>query len=270
MLLELVKSVEKDSPMANEITILKVSKKGKKYLVETSDKEYPFDEDTLLEFGIFKDRVFSKADFEKILSKRDANNAFNNALTYLGIGMKSTAEVKKNLEKRDYHQDIIEETINRLEKLGYLNDLDYGRHILNYYKTRKGPHFITNKLYEKKVGRNIIEKVLTEYSEEAEAEDIKRLVGRDSSMLSEYPILKQRQLIADKLIRNGFSPHLVYEIVREYELIDESDNKLLVDLHKQQRLLAAKNLTPQQRKQKLIQALMNKGYEYQKISSLIE
>lgn len=256
--------------MENDITIVKLTKKGKKYLVVTSGDNYTFDEDTIIEFGIFKDKVFSKQEFARIVNKGVANQAFNQALIYLGSSLKSIYEVRTYLEKKNYPAEVIETTVSRLIGLGYLNDLQYAKSLFNHYKTTKGPRFVESKLYEKHVSRNIIEDVLNEYSEAEEANDIRNLIEKAAPKLTEYPLNKQRQLLVGKLIRNGFTANLVYQIVKEYELIDDSDNRLLLDLQKQQRLLARKNLTPQQRKQKLIQSLMSKGYEYQKISSLLE
>ena len=257
--------------MSDEVRILKLTKKKKNYIITTDEKEYIFDEDTIVEFGLFKDKVFSKTQFKEILKKRDANNSFNLALKYLSISIKSQNEVEKYLEKKDINKSIINKTIIRLRQFGYLDDKTYALKLLQYYQSsNKGPQFISKKLYDKKIDRKIIESTMASFTEDIEKAIINKTLAKEANKYKEYPILKQRQVLSDKLIRNGFTPSLVFSIIREYDLIDESHNKLLLDIEKQKRLLANKDLTDSQKKQKIMQSLVSKGYDYHKISSLLE
>jgi regulatory protein len=257
--------------MSDEIVILKLEKKKNKYLLTTSEKEYFFDEDTIIEYGLFKDQVFLKAKFDEILNKRDQNNAFNSSLRLLARGMKSVKEIEDYLQKKNISEDITEATILRLQSFGYLNDVELAKYLLQYYiNNNKGPRYISQKLSEKKVARAVTEKVLEDYTEKQEEDIIIKLIDKLEPNNRNYPIAKQKQLLSDRLIRSGFSSNIVYSIINNTEFKDESDDQLLIDYEKQKRLLSNKDIDEYQKKQKIIKSLLNKGYEFHKISAIIE
>lgn len=257
--------------MSEEIRISKLSKKKKNYIVTVDTKEYIFDEDTLVQFGLYQDRIFSKTEFDNILLKRDNNQAFNMALKYLALGMKSISEIIKHLEKKAFDNSIIDDVISRLKQLGYLDDIQYSKNTLQYYQSsKKGPQYIIKKLYEKNISRKVIEEVIQEYTEEREYEIIDGIIQKEQDKHTQYPIKKQRQLISEKLIRNGFTPSIVFSIINEMDLIDNSEEKLKSDYNKILKTSKFNNLSEQDKKQKIITSLINKGYEYQNILSLLE
>ena len=53
----------------NEIKIIALEKKprSKKFKVITNEEDYNFSEEMLIKYHIFKDQVFTKKEFEKIL-----------------------------------------------------------------------------------------------------------------------------------------------------------------------------------------------------------
>ena len=257
--------------MSDEVVILKVEKKKNKYLITSSDKEYFFDEDTIIEYGVFKDQVFSKSKFDEILNKRNQNNAFNSSLKLLGRGMKSVKEIEEYLQKKDISQEIIHPTIQRLQSFGYLNDVELAKYLMQHYiNSNKGPRYIYQKLSEKRIARSIIEEVLSDYTEKQEEDIIIQLVEKIEPNNRKYPISKQKQLLSDRLTRTGFSSNIVYSIINNTDFKDESDDQLLIDYEKQKRLYASKDIDEYQKKQKIIKSLLNKGYEFHKISSIIE
>ena len=58
----------KDSLM-NDVKIISVEAKKSYYLVTTSINDYKFDEDTIVKYEVFNDKVYDKKEFDFILNK---------------------------------------------------------------------------------------------------------------------------------------------------------------------------------------------------------
>ena len=67
----------------NNITILNVTKKNKKFIVETTKDTIELDEDTIIQYGVFKDKVFTTEEFEQIILKGLENKSLLKALNYI-------------------------------------------------------------------------------------------------------------------------------------------------------------------------------------------
>ena len=145
--------------MIKEIMILGLEKKprSKKYKVITSGDDYTFSEDMIIKYQIFKDKVFTNKEFEKILADSLKDDYFNKVLNYISASPKSEFEIVKYIhEKESKTKDKltnkqIYEIISRVKELGYLNDESLCDSVLDYYiRNKKGPLFIKNKLKDKK------------------------------------------------------------------------------------------------------------------------
>ena len=81
----------------NEIKIIALEKKprSKKYKVITNEENYNFSEEMLIKYHIFKDQVFTKKEFEKILDDSLVDDYFNKVINLLSISLKSESEIIK-------------------------------------------------------------------------------------------------------------------------------------------------------------------------------
>lgn len=257
--------------MPAKIKITKVSKVRKNYQVETNIGKYTFDEETLIKYQVFKDKEFTKAKFAEILNEVKINKIYNKTLNYLSYRMRSHYEVKEYLAKNDLNFSEADRVINRLKTHGYIDDEKFAKYFYDYYmRKNKGPKYIEQKLYEKRINKTIINDVVGGYSQKDQEEKIKQIVEKEAKSLITYPVKKQRQKLISKLIRAGFVGEIVYTIVNTAKLVDNSDERLEKDFQKQLKRLEHKNLETYEIKQKIIASLIAKGYEYQKIKELLE
>ena len=60
------------------------------------------------------------------------------ALTYLGTRMRSEYEMRSYLQKKQYREDEIEQTIERLKGYGYIDNNRYNRDLYLDEKTSSG------------------------------------------------------------------------------------------------------------------------------------
>ena len=260
-----------------EITIISIEKKprSKKYNVITSEDDYTFSEDMIIKYHIFKDKVFTKKEFDQILEDSVVDEYFNKILNLLSISIKSEYEVRKYISdleiknKNKLNKNKKEDLISRLKELGYLNDETLVNHLVDYYyRNNKGPLFIKQKLHEKKVEDNLLNKVNEYYTIEMEKEKIDYIISKEKN--DSYTIKKFKLNLINKLLRNGFNSGIVYRKVEDLEVIDNSESLIEKDFIKVLNKVEKKDKTDYEKKQYVINSLLQKGYEYNIINNYIK
>lgn len=251
--------------MKNEITIVSIEKKKTKYVVTTNDGEYDFDEDTIIRFYVFKDKVFSKDEFSNILESVNVNKAMNKAINYLSFKSRTINEMDKYLYEFENRSLVIDKLI----ELGYLNDESYSKSYLDYcIRNKKGPLFFENKLLEKGIDKELISKYKAMYTDDNQINSIKMITDSFVLKNNTKPVNKIKTSLINKLIRDGFEKEFIYNFISRYEFIDNSLDSLKRDYEK--KLLQLKNRYDDEYeiKKRLTAYLINKGYDYSNIKNL--
>jgi regulatory protein len=261
-----MKLAEKDSLMENEIIIESITKKKKGYTVKTNEGTYLFDEDTLIQHTLSKNKTISKKEFDRIMEDLAFNKNFNRTIQYLKYGMRSVFEIRKYLKEETH----IEKIIFKLQQLGYVDDGRLARLKMDYYyRQGKGPNYIRQKLLQIHIENSIIEAVMQEYKENEQINIIEKQIDQASKQNKILPVAKQKQKIYQKLLRNGFDSSTILSILNKTVFVDESDEQLMKDLNKIW-LRYENKLNQTELKQKVYAALLNKGYSYAKIKDAWE
>lgn len=81
--------------MAQDIRIISIEKKRKKYKIETNLDTHTLEEDIIIKYNIFKDKVFKEEEFKKILEENKNVASFNQVLNFLSYRARSISEVKE-------------------------------------------------------------------------------------------------------------------------------------------------------------------------------
>ena len=107
--------------------------------------------------------------FEKIIHESHKFDCEKKALRYVSMGMngiKSELEIVNYLKKKKFENEIINQTVNRLKKLNYINDREFAVKFTDYKMRTKtvGLNFIKNELMRKGIKRDIIEEIVGAYS----------------------------------------------------------------------------------------------------------
>lgn len=249
------------------IQIINISKSNKHYLVQTNKAEYKIDEDTIIKYNIFKDAKFSSKEFTKIINEATINSLFIKTLNYLSYGPKTTKEIERYLEKYQVPAKDQTTIIKKLTSFGYLDDLQYAKNVIIYESTvkRRGPKYIINKLQTKGISLEIINNLITTYDENLQIENIKYIATKEQKIKSKLPVKRQKQVITNKLLRQGFENYLVYDYVNNLKIEDDSREMLCKDFEKIVNRYEKKDFSSAEKRNKIITYLLNKGYEYTNI-----
>lgn len=126
--------------------------------------------------------------------------ARDKAIRYIGISKKTEYEVRKKLKGLKVTSSVIDEEIEYLKELGFLDDKDYVKSFVRQSEKMQNYSIyeITNKLLQKGIKASIIDEEIELLKEtDYEQKVVDRLV---SGKLKDYDELKQKQY----LYRRGF------------------------------------------------------------------
>ena len=239
------------------------------------DEKYAFsvDEDVLLKFELKKGKEIDSFLISQIQYQDDIQKAYSSALGYLAYRMRSEAEVRLFLKKKEIEEALINETVHKLYRFHYLNDEDFAKAYVRTHVSggNKGPITLQLELKEKGIRENIIQEALLEYPFEVQVEHAKHLA--EKSMKKEKNVSERalKQKLEQMLIRKGFNRDCI-KISLEDVQIEKDDEEQWDSLcfHAEKivrRYRAYEGFTFQQ---KVKQALYRKGFPLELIDRYLD
>lgn len=252
--------------------ITKIEKKKRLYLLEldSSDKLY-ITEDTIVHFMLSKDKEISKEELETIRRFAQFSYGKNLGLYYISFKQRTKKEVADYLRKYEIEEEYIPEIIAKLEEEKWINDETY---VATYIRQNglngdKGPAVLRQKLQLKGIDKTTIDEVLAEadFSEVAERVAEKLLRKYDGKL----PGRALQDKLTQGLLNKGFSYDLAKASVGRLDLEEDEETVTALlekELDKQYRKYSRK-YDGFELQQRLIQALMRKGYDYNAVRSAL-
>jgi len=138
--------------------------------------------------------------------------AKSQALRFLAYRNRSTHEIRTFLTKKNYEEKIVEEVVNYLEELGYLNDYQFCQFWIEDRSRFKpmGKRRIYNELLIKGINPEIIKEALKiSFDEEREREIAISLVKK------KMKIYDSKEKMARFLYNRGFDTGLIRQIISQ-------------------------------------------------------
>lgn len=201
-----------------------VKKKDGMYNVELEDgSKLLIHEDLILKYDLLLKRELDDKDYKLISDENMSYSAYNKAIKYIGIRMRSIFELRSYLKKYVDNENIINQVVDKLLSQGYLNDEMFARSYVNdrIALSTDGPYKIHNSLKEHRISEKDIEDALAAYTEDIQIEKIKKYIEKSikSNTNKGYMLLKQK--ILANLINMGYNRHTVLDELSNYNPDDE-------------------------------------------------
>lgn len=250
-----------------EIKNIRKLKNGKYELTLISgDKVITYDEVIIKNNLLYKKDITSK-EIDEIEKLNTFYDIYNKAIKHISKKMRSTKEIKEYLEGYDLSGKEEEELINKLKKIGMINDEMYVKAYVSdkIHLSSDGPNKIKNELLKNNIKGEIIDEELSKIDEEELINKVKRIINKKvrTSKTSSY---NTRQKIYLELTNLGYSKELIdkcYNDDRDDESFLERDfNKIYKDVSRKE---TDENKIYLKIKQKLYQ----KGYKLEQIDRII-
>lgn len=137
------------------------------------------------------------------------------AFFLLKLRDRSIGEMEEKLKRKEYSADEISKTMAFLIEKDFLDDERFARNFVRFKKSLKptGKYYLQNKLRQKKIDNEIIEKVLLENVDGAE--EISDAADRWLAKNKKVPKEKLYEKLSRYLVSRGFEWEKVREVVQK-------------------------------------------------------
>lgn len=206
------------------ITALEIQKRDKERVNVYIDDEFAFGL-TLIEAAKLRKGQTLTAEEIAILTHEDAiNQAVNRAIDFLSYRPRSSEEVRRNLVKKDIPETVVSIAMDRLQELGYLDDMAFARFWIENRDTFKprGPRALRFELRQKGIGDDILDPL---FEEMLDVQDSAYRVAK--KQLRQYKGKTRHEFkhkLSGKLQRRGFDYSVIKDVIQSlFEELDETD-----------------------------------------------
>lgn len=175
--------------------------------------------ETLLNFGIRTGDEIGEEKLKALQATEDLQSAKTVALRSLSRRQRTEKEIRDKLRENEFADDEIQQTIEHLKSLGYLNDEQFARDYIRHQLALrpKGKFVLTQKLLLLGVKKETIDAALNESfqetSQEAAALEAAQKFIKKSSRSRDDP-QKTKHKLAAFLTRRGFPWDVVSPILK--------------------------------------------------------
>ena len=138
-------------------------------------------------------------------------------LNALAVRAKSRGELAAHLKRRGIPMDVASEVLDRLERSGLINDLDFARAWSTSRLASKkiSKRVLAQELRKKEVSDDLIALALDEISVEDEFEAALQLGSRKARSLQNYAEDVRERRITSALARKGYNYSIISRVLRE-------------------------------------------------------
>lgn len=164
-----------------------------------------------------EDQEISDVELETFRREYLFKRAMNHALASLQYTEKCEMDIRKKLADAWFDSEIVEKTIDKLKKYGYLDDYRYACCMIRKYAAKKSKKAIMYQLMAKKVEQSIVERAFEDVALPDEYDILKE------NILQKYAVKEisdKREKIIAYYIRKGYSYYLVSRCLKDILLMD--------------------------------------------------
>ena len=243
--------------------INKFKKVGKsKYKIIFDNTDITLYEDVILKYDLL---IKSEVDIDlidKIIKENEHYDAFYSALNYIEIKMRNKKEIISYLKKKEFNDEIINETINKLEKLNLLNSKSYIQAFVNdkINLSSDDPYKIKKSLLEFDFNEEDIDNYLNTIDENIWLEKLKKIANKKKSIMKSKSYYMFVSKMKNDLYNLGYDKYMIENVLSN---IEYDSNALSKDLEKANKKFKGD-------KTKIINSLLRKGYSYEEINTFLK
>ena len=213
-----------EGQMAGRITALEPQKRSRDRVNVYLDDVFAFGLAALIAANL---RVGMTLTDDKIAALRladEVERAHEEALNYLSYRPRSEAELQSHLLKSDFAEATVADVLDRLREVGLVDDDAFARYwVENRARFRpRGKRMLVQELRQKDIASSVIETTLTQYDEVAAAQQV---AAEQARRLAHLPPDLFRRRLWDRLMRRGFSPDIIQEVLATQPFFQQLDTE---------------------------------------------
>ncbi len=219
-------------------------------------------EESLIRHRLLSDRELTEEELKEIHQSIQYDEAYVGALKYISYKLRSHHEIRDHLAE-EYEPHVVDDVVERLQDENYVNDEMYAEALKNTMlnTSDKGPGMLERELKKHRIDEGIIFRKTSDFSEAVDSERMNKLKEKE---LKRYKGSKRHfsMKLQEKLMTRGYykehfdlitfegdfdeTPYFEREFEKTYRRYRGRHEGYIL-------------------KQKLTEALLRKGYEYELI-----
>jgi regulatory protein len=190
--------------MARTITALRFQKRNKDRVNVYLDDQFAFGLAAVEAAHLRVGQALGDDDIARLQQRDDVERAYERALNFLSYRPRSEAEVRRNLGKKKVADEVVEEVVERLVRIGMLDDQEFARYwVENRVQFNpRGARALRHELWQKGIPASVVDDVLADFDEEAVA---RKAMDSGARRLSHLEPWDFRRKLEAYLARRGFS-----------------------------------------------------------------
>ena len=250
--------------------IIKYKKMSKgRYKITFDTNEMIIYEDVIIKNNLLLTKNISIELLNKIIKENKYYEAYNLALSYLEIKMRTEKEIHDYLYKKDFEKKLINEVINKLKKEGYLDEKHYIEAFINdkINLSSYGPYKIRRSLLDLEINETLIDDYLNTISYETWKNKLIKIIDKRIKLMKNKSLNTVKTKLKIDLYSLGYQNELIEELLQHIEKDDnEALNKDYIKIYNKY----SKKYKSQYLETQIKNALYKKGYKIEDINNIIE
>lgn len=223
-------------------------------------------------FKITLHRYLDAGYVQSLQVQQDVIKATRSAIRRLAAKDYTCQEMRRYLiQNKELNREQADKIVDDLQERGFLNDERYASEKTQYYASLGyGREKILRTLRKKGIDSETIEQALTDLQDDQEEVRAQAMAQRLKLTVKDRSRKMKQQLIASKLIAQGYSPEIARRTASQLDLDDEDEDSALEQtMAKAQRLYAAKH-SGARLQQKILEYCIRKGFSADAVRRKLE
>lgn len=175
------------------------------------------DETVVADLGLHVGQQISEEELQDVVHAELVNKAKERALKLLDYRPRSRKEIAQRLVRADFAEDVVEETLTRLEDLGFIDDKQFSQGWVNHRLAGKGmgKTRIKWELRQKGITTEVAEEALSAVDADVEYESALESARRRWGKDKDPDERTRRRRLAGYLRRQGFDWDTITKVLNE-------------------------------------------------------
>ena len=176
------------------------------------------DENVIIKHRLVTGMEVEESYLNNVIRTEELNKSINVACNYLGFKQRSEKEVRDKLKLKEFDEEIIDDTIEFLNKYGYLNDYNYGKALISEKQNFKkaGKNLLKQELFKKGIDKELITELIEEsFDYDEEYDRAYKLAKKKYNSIRNEDKNSIYRKISSLLARKGYSFDIINSILKE-------------------------------------------------------
>jgi regulatory protein len=189
-----------------EVTSIKPQKNGKRVNIYLDNKfGFGIDLENFVVLGIKEGNSYSQNEIEVLIKKAQFQKTLDRLLRFSTLRPRSEKEIRDWFRRKEVHESLYEELLNRLTRLELLDDYKFAKWWIDQRMTFKprGMKALKYELLNKGIDRKVIDKVIEETGID-DSKTVKKILERNDYKWEKYKGLERKRKQTEFLLRKGY------------------------------------------------------------------